>query len=181
MRVKPIVLAIAIVAGIAIIPAFFANVPSRILDDDQLFGKQNPSPNNGAAGVNPDLESIVISGVIFSNDTTIIDPWYRVEQSPDIPLGNPGNVTIVYLDGNGEVIGQTAFDASLQVVCNGHCIVNDFADFGLRIPDVEHPLHLRLRHQHQRQLSPLTRRPRHRRRLPCQQGRRRQKGPSYWR
>ena len=36
MNVKAIVLAIAVIAGIAIIPAFFANMPSRIIDDDLL-------------------------------------------------------------------------------------------------------------------------------------------------
>ena len=36
MNAKPIVLAIAVVAGIAIFPAFFANVPSRIIEDDQI-------------------------------------------------------------------------------------------------------------------------------------------------
>lgn len=36
MNAIPIVLAIGIVAGIAIIPAFFSNIPSRIIDDDQL-------------------------------------------------------------------------------------------------------------------------------------------------
>lgn len=36
MNVKAIVFAIAIVAGIAIIPAFFSNMPSRIIEDDLL-------------------------------------------------------------------------------------------------------------------------------------------------
>ncbi len=36
MNAKAIVLAIAIVAGIAILPAFFANMPSRIIEDDLL-------------------------------------------------------------------------------------------------------------------------------------------------
>ena len=69
MRAKPIVLAIALIAGIAIFPAFFSNMPSRIIDEDQLFGKQDPSPNNEVAGVNPE---------------EVVDPALDLEVDPEI-------------------------------------------------------------------------------------------------
>ena len=55
MRAKPIVLAIALIAGIAIFPAFFSNMPSRIIDEDQLFGKQDPGIPDEELVVNQEL------------------------------------------------------------------------------------------------------------------------------
>ena len=87
---------------------------------------------------------VLISGQIFENGTTILDPWYTLEEDSDIPLGNPGNISIRYLDRLGLVIAETAFvltPTGCPFVPNGGddddiCVYSS-EYFGLRIPFVE--------------------------------------------
>ncbi|GEM_PF-6074732 len=87
--------------------------------------KQNP--------LDPDPDVIGVSGIIFKDDTTILEPWYRFSGAADIPLGNPGNYAITYLDKNSNVIGQTGFDVSFH---GPHMSDTDVGGFVLKIPDL---------------------------------------------
>jgi len=63
----------------------------------------------------PDPEVLYLSGIIFNNDTTVLNDWYHVQNGEvDLPLGQTGNYSVVFLDNNDSVVGQTGFNASLS-------------------------------------------------------------------
>jgi hypothetical protein len=60
-----------------------------------------------------DPEVMYMGGVIFENDTILLPTWSRVSYGvPDLPLGNTGNLRILFLDDTGNIIGQTGLNAS---------------------------------------------------------------------
>jgi len=81
-----------------------------------------------------DPKVIGISGILFKNGTMMLDPWYRFNSTLDIPLGNTGNITILYADEYGSTIDQTGFNISFY---GPHRVETDAAGFVLKIPDVE--------------------------------------------
>jgi len=81
-----------------------------------------------------DPEVVGISGTLFKNGTMILDPWYRFNSTVDVPLGNSGNLTILYVNSTGSTIGQTGFDISFY---GPHRTPTDSAGFVFTIPDVE--------------------------------------------
>jgi len=82
----------------------------------------------------PDPTVIVMSGTLFRNGTMMLDPWFRFNSTLDIPLSNPGNLTILFVDKYGNTIDQTGFDVSFY---GPHRVEADVGGFVLRIPDVE--------------------------------------------
>ena len=82
-----------------------------------------------------DPKVIMIRGAIRKDNTTTLDPWYRTESLLDVPLGNPGDTTVIYLDGAGQVLGQTGFDLPSGVMPDAGATV-DTIRFSQLIPDV---------------------------------------------
>jgi len=95
---------------------------------EYLFDKFKEDPTDPAV--------IAISGIIFQDGTVIENPWYRLEGTQNIPLNNPGEYTIQYLDSNDNVIAQTGFDLDFAALAHNETEF-DFAGFALRIPDVQ--------------------------------------------
>ncbi len=77
---------------------------------------------------------IGIRGIIFDDDTTLLDPWYSLESDLDVQLGTTGEVSVKYIDVNDQVIGQAGFDLSRQWADSN--AINDFGSFALRIPEL---------------------------------------------
>jgi hypothetical protein len=65
-----------------------------------------------------DPELLLASGIVFQNGTVNLNPWYRIPQgTPDIELGASGNYSLRFLNGDGEMIGQTGFN--VYFFCEG--------------------------------------------------------------
>jgi len=90
--------------------------------------------------VDPDPPVILFSGIIAKNNTAVFNPWYRYDSILDIQLNNPGEYSVVYLDGNEQVLAQTGFDLSFLPIIGSEpvfpIVEDDEAPFAIRIPDV---------------------------------------------
>ena len=76
---------------------------------------------------------ILIGGIIFDDDTSLIESFYRMDGVFDIPLNNPGEFTLLYLDENDVVLAETGFDVVKTISGQEE---NDFGAFSLKVPDV---------------------------------------------
>jgi hypothetical protein len=100
------------------------------------------------AFMNPyDPPVIGIRGTVFKDGTVTLDPWYRFEDTLDIPLGSPGEFIVEYLDTDGNVIGQTGFDIDFRIADID--LVLDSESFALKIPDVENTARIVIKHADQ--------------------------------
>jgi len=78
---------------------------------------------------------IGIRGIVFDNGTSILDPWYKFEDKPDVDINNSGEIIVLYLDTNQNIIAQTGFDLNRGF---NHIVTTfDFGSFALRIPVVD--------------------------------------------
>jgi len=71
---------------------------------------------------------------VYENNTTILDPWYRIKNKVDTNLNDDGDILAFYLDENENVIAKTGFELSTKI---GH--FDDYSGdgiFSLRIPDI---------------------------------------------
>jgi len=59
-----------------------------------------------------DPEIIQVSGFVETDGSVELFTWYRSLGELDLPLNNPGEFSIVYLDEVDQVIGETGFDPS---------------------------------------------------------------------
>jgi Tol biopolymer transport system component len=60
-----------------------------------------------------DPEIMYMGGIIFENNTALLPSWSRISNGvPDVPLGNNGNLKILFLDDTDNVIGQTGLNVS---------------------------------------------------------------------
>lgn len=57
---------------------------------------------------------ISLSGEIAGEGTLSLDPCYRSIGEPDIPLDNPGEYRVRYLDGTGILLAETGFEVSFD-------------------------------------------------------------------
>jgi hypothetical protein len=89
--------------------------------------KVNPGPLGAGRQV------IGTSGIIFPNGTGTLNPWYRFEAVPDIPLNNTGQFRILYLNKNGNKIAETGFD-NLPHLSHGQ--EPNVSFLSLKIPEV---------------------------------------------
>ncbi len=78
---------------------------------------------------------IGIRGIVFDNGTSILDPWYKFEDKPDVDINNSGEIIVLYLDTNQNIIAQTGFDLNRGFT---HSVTTfDLGSFALRIPVVD--------------------------------------------
>lgn len=82
----------------------------------------------------------MIRGEIYPDGTFFIDRWDRVGGLPEIPLDNPGNVRVHYLDAYGSKIAETGFPFLLRCLTHPtgpEKICFDYMFFTRAIPDVK--------------------------------------------
>jgi hypothetical protein len=90
-----------------------------------------------------DPEVMYMGGVIFENDTVLLPTWSRVSYGvPDLPLGNTGNLRILFLDDTGNIIGQTGLNASF-VYFSDEYYITAFS-FAVEYPDATREIQLLL-------------------------------------
>jgi len=58
---------------------------------------------------------VEISGKISKNGTVTLDPWYKLDGTPTLPLGSTGNYTIDFVDQNQNVLASTGFDLTFSL------------------------------------------------------------------
>jgi hypothetical protein len=60
-----------------------------------------------------DPEIMYLGGIVFENDTVLLPQWSRISNGvPDLPLGNSGNLKILFLDEMDNIIDQTGLNVS---------------------------------------------------------------------
>jgi hypothetical protein len=81
---------------------------------------------------------IALRAKIFKNGTTEVGSWFKFESIPDIPLNNPGDYKILYLDESGKQIAQTGFDFQFLSIADyqNEPVEADVGIISLFIPDV---------------------------------------------
>jgi hypothetical protein len=77
---------------------------------------------------------IGMSGIIFDNGTSFLNPWYRLNSTEDAFLNDTGVYTVIYENSLGQSIGETGFDADSHG--NDDTGPLGGAPFALRIPDL---------------------------------------------
>ena len=77
---------------------------------------------------------LYMGGVIFENDTALLSTWSMTPFGiPELPLGNTGNLEIVFLDDSHTVISQTGLNSSF-VYFSDEYYITAFS-FGVEYPD----------------------------------------------
>ncbi|MDH5788460.1 MAG: hypothetical protein OEZ40_09245 [Candidatus Bathyarchaeota archaeon] len=103
--------------------------------------------------VNPhetNQEIIVLSGVVFKNDTVQSEPWYRLAKgTPDLLPGTEGNYSIVLLDDSRQIIARMGFNASFTGLLdiNGTLVDHeeDYITFDFNIPYIPDTFYIEVR------------------------------------
>ncbi len=86
-------------------------------------------------------QSLVVSGVISGDGSLLSDAWYTLDAPPELPLDNPGELTLEYHDAAGALLAQTGFDLSYltamgEAATPAQSSSSDPGFFQLRLPDV---------------------------------------------
>ena len=82
-----------------------------------------------------DPEVILLSGLVFKDNTVAFDPWYKIDGPADIPLDHPGSYRVVYLDKRGNRLAETGFD--LNFGAPNFQGESDVAALVVKIPSVQ--------------------------------------------
>lgn len=77
-----------------------------------------------------------VRGTVYSAGSANLSTWYRLEGNIDLPLDNPGEYRLRYLDADGNTLAETGFDLSFAAPPDAGVGELDHASFAYRIPEV---------------------------------------------
>jgi hypothetical protein len=91
--------------------------------------------------LNPMVQPIIqINGVTYSNGTARIFPWFKLNGTLDVPLNNPGNLTVAYVNSDGIQIAQTGINVKFHNLTHFPSTGSSFGLISAAIPDL-HGVH----------------------------------------
>ena len=105
-----------------------------------------------AKGPDPILSEtdvIGLSGIVNRHGGSILAPWYRLVAVPDIPLNNPGDYQVQYLDSGGGILATTAFDVNFEDHSHDELGLVEVSAYSVLVPDVTGTVRILIMHDGQ--------------------------------
>jgi parallel beta-helix repeat protein len=95
-----------------------------------------------------DPEILVVSGIIYKNDTLELGRWFEVEEGKDdLEELTPGDYLLQILDEKKDILQEVSFDANFRVTIYSETIETDFAFFAFAIPYPQNVSMVRILHK----------------------------------